>query len=243
MEYTGYGPRTNFLVESGSSSAGKSSIFKGNFILTEDVRGPGQEFFLDTDNNRDILSQFAKSDLKRFAIEISAASALTDILSISDVFGQNARNYGIVGNTDNPDKYRLQFIDHQPNPGNGLFSTLREEEKVAYSPRESLPKKYGLRKLTPLTDLAIESKGGEFTKKAIQNEVYEKLFNQQENQGTLLENAIKQAREDVVKLTISASINFVDNAVIDYLDKYIEKINRNIETYQKSVEKFSQPER
>ncbi len=241
MEYTGYGPKTNFLVEPGSSSAGQSSIFKGNFILTEDVCGPSQEFFLDVEDNKDTLTEFAQHDRKKFAIEISSAAALTDILSIADVFGQNAKNYGVVGNPNNLKDYRLQFIDHQPNPGNGLFSTFREEEKLAYSPRESLPRKY-INKLTPLTELALESRVGEFAKRAIQEEVHEKLFCQQDDQSTLLESAIRRAKEDVMSLVEKANINFVDNAVADHLDKYIEKIHGNIETYKKSIGKTSQAE-
>jgi hypothetical protein len=246
MEYTGFGPKTNFLIEAGSSSKGKSSIYKGNFILTEDVCQLGQEFFLDLEENRTQLTNFAIADSKKFAVEISAAVALTDILSVTDVFGKNVQNYGVVGNANNPSDYKIQFVDHQPDLGNGLFSTLKEEEKLLYSPRESLPKKYptkvdNTKELTPLAELALKSKGGEFVKKAIQDEVYERIFMEQKNKNNIpLEKAIDMAYEDVKKIINVAGVNFVNNAVVNYLDKYIEKIKNNTKTYYISVGKSSQ---
>ena len=56
------------------------------------------------------------------------------------------------------------------------------------------------------------------------------------------EKAIRRARKDVISLVSGASTNFVDHAV-DHLDKYIAKIQGNIETYQKSVWKVPQEEK
>jgi hypothetical protein len=186
--------------------------------------------------------QFARHDQRKFAVEMSAAAALTDVLSVADVFGQNAKNYGIVGDPGNPGEYRLQFVDHQPNPGNGLFSTLEEGERLAYSPRESLPKKFGERSLTPLTELAFQSRSGEFVKRAIQDEVHGKLFVQQEGEHDTLENSIRRAKDDVARLVASAPVNFADDAM-PILESYIAKIQDNIVTYKRSVGKATPEER
>jgi hypothetical protein len=102
-----------------------------------------------------------------------------------------------------------------------------------------LPKKFGDRKLTPLAELALESRDSEFVKRAIQDEVYETLFHQREGHDTLLESAIRRARDDVRSIITSADIHFIDNAT-DHLDAYIGKIQKTIEIYLSSVGKTFQ---
>jgi hypothetical protein len=237
MEYVNYGPKTVFLIEEGLSSAGKSSIFQGNFILTEDVRVNKKEFFMDIEENNDEIRKFFEHDNKKFAVEISAAVALTDILSISDVFGHNPKNYGIVGDPDDPSEFSLQFVDHQPNEGNGLFSVFDEKQILNYSPRESLLRHDRSRESSPLSRLALESRCGDFVKSSIQEDVYQRLFHEQNDGMLLLESAILRAESDVMELVVSTNINFVENAADNYLKKYVKKIETNIEIYRKSIGK------
>jgi hypothetical protein len=220
MQYLGLGPEAEFLFEP------NSSIFyydcENNFILTRDVRGAGQEFFLDIEENKTNLTKLAVGDgsdaaTRKFAVEISAAAALVDILSITDVFGKNGRNYGLVASTT-PDatkqsEYKFQFIDYWPSE-NGLFTRLKESEKQTYSPRNSLFKKHpskanGSKNLSPLTELALatrKSSNSGFAKAEIQDDVYQRLFRAQSNGKTLLEDAISQARDDVVQLILGSQI-------------------------------------
>lgn len=124
MQYLDYGPTTEFLVKLGSSSGGHVGIYTGNFILTKDVATDGRKFFLDKTENEPYFRACAGSlggdgssgggvSSTKFAVEISAAAALVDILSLTDVFGENPCNYGIVGNPEQPSEYKLQFVDCQ----------------------------------------------------------------------------------------------------------------------------------
>ena len=143
LEYTGFGPECWFLMKNASTSHG--TICKGNFILTRNLgKGEGVNFLLDNEENKKIFGNIF-SNSKKFAIEISAAAAINDIFSLWDTFA-NSGNYGIIfynNSLENLIKsiaineqkdeskkiditeiedYKLMFIDHLPNAGNGILS-------------------------------------------------------------------------------------------------------------------------
>jgi hypothetical protein len=232
MEYVGYGPKAKFLVHSGSSTGGSVGIYKGNFILTEDVAVDGQEFFLDKEKHEGNMKIFADHNPREFAIEVSAASLLTDIFSVYDAFGQNTGNYGIVGDPTGPSKYRLQFVDHQARPENESF-LLNPDDRLSYSPRLSFFRKadqFHNKQLPPLARLALQGKSHGITKESIRGEVCQRLFCEQDNGQSMLENAISQARNDVETLVLDAETNFMANPM-EKLDAYIAKIHEKIAAY------------
>ena len=117
-------------MKTGSSSYG--TISRGNFILTKNL-GKAEEthFLLDNEENKEIFKQIF-SNSKKFAIEISAAAAINDIIALWDTF-KNSGNYGVVFYKNSLKKllenkdsysveYRIMFIDHLPNANNGILS-------------------------------------------------------------------------------------------------------------------------
>ena len=102
---------------------------------------------MDNKKNNELFEQIF-SNSKKFAIEISAAAAINDIITLWDTFA-NSGNYGVVfynnslenlikskkadkqiGESEKIDvteieDYKIMFIDHLPNAGNGILSQLR----------------------------------------------------------------------------------------------------------------------
>ena len=62
------------------------NIYKRNFILTRSLgKGEGVNFLLDNKENKEIFGKIL-SNSKKFAIEISAAVAINDIVAMWDTF-------------------------------------------------------------------------------------------------------------------------------------------------------------
>lgn len=221
MEYTGFGPRTSFLFGRFSSVAGRSSISSGNFIMTEDLNQNGDNLFLDTEENNEELQAALRDN--GFTVDLSAASALSDILSLTDTFGRNGRNYGLLTKADG--SHTIKFVDHLPNANNGLFS-LTSFDPAQYSPRDHLQKKsnqLSSEKYSAFKDM--RSNRETFAKVLIERDVEKRLES--------LPQAIDCAIADVRTLIAECSENFVDNAE-SRLSGYCDKIQRNITTYSKT---------
>jgi hypothetical protein len=229
MEYMSFGPRTNFLFGRYSSAAGKSSISRGNYIMTEDLNQDGNRLLLDTEENY-VAFQEAMTDQK-FAVELSAASALNDILSLTDTFGRNTRNYGLLVRPDGGKT--IQFVDHLPNANNGLFS-LMSFDPTQYSPREALQKRSS--QLRPEEHSAfkdLSSSRSAFQKIIIEKEVKDRLFG--------LDEAVQRASTDVARLMERYNENFVEGSDAR-MGSYLEKIARNKVTYEKTLGQQQQEE-
>jgi hypothetical protein len=151
-----------------SASSSHGTIFSGNFILTRNLgNGEGVNFLLDDEENKELLGKIL-SNSKKFAIEISAAAAINDIVALWDTF-KNSGYYGIVfynnslenlvgriaddeenniksNDISEMEDYKIVFIDHLANAGNGIISQLysykvksdKRYNSTTYSPRESL---------------------------------------------------------------------------------------------------------
>ena len=87
LEHSGFGPKTWFLIKSGSSAAGFSSIYKGNYIMTEDVGGQDCVFLRDLESeiNEELFNSISKDN--KYASLISLAASINQILSLADTLG------------------------------------------------------------------------------------------------------------------------------------------------------------
>ena len=127
----------------GSSSYGDTC--GGNFILTRNVgKGEGVKFLLDKEENKEVFEAIL-SNSEKFAVEISAAAAINDIVALWDTF-KNSGNYGVVFYNNSfvnlaksieenkqleeskkidiskIEDYKIIFIDHLPKGRNGILS-------------------------------------------------------------------------------------------------------------------------
>lgn len=222
MEYMNFGPKTNFLFGKYSSAAGRSSVSRGNYIMTEDLNQNGDHLLLDLEENKEAFEQ-ALTD-RGFTVELSAASALNDILSLTDTFGRNTRNYGLVERSDG--SKTIQFVDHLPNANNGLFS-LMDFNPATYSPRDSLQKRSNLFKADEHSAFKqLEPNRSSFQRLIVQRDVDSRL--------APLSDAIARAESDVRGLMRNYSENFVEGADVR-MSSYMEKITRNRATYEKTL--------
>ena len=222
MEYTKFGPKTSFLFGRFSSAGGRSSISRGNFIMTEDLNQHGDTLLLDTECNYDEFQDALRD--RNFTIDLSAASALSDILSLADALGRNGHNYGLLIKADGT--RTLQFVDHLPNANNGLFS-LSSFDPAQYSPREYLQRRcnqLSSEEYSAFQDLRSNREA--FERASIESEVAERLAN--------LPQAIEHATNDIKTLLIECQDNFVDDVEIK-LSGYLSKIYKNITVYSQTL--------
>ena len=227
MEYMNFGPKTNFLFGRYSSAASRSSVSRGNYIMTEDLNQNGDRLLLDLEENKEAFER-ALTD-RDFTVELSAASALNDILSLTDTFGRNTRNYGLVERNDG--SKTIQFVDHLSNANNGLFS-LMGFDPATYSPRDSLQKRSNLFKADEHSAFKqLEPNRSSFHRLIVQRDVDSRL--------APLSDAITRAESDVRLLMRNYSENFVDGADVR-MTSYMEKITRNRATYEKTLPQTGQ---
>lgn len=234
-----------------NSSYSYGSICRGNFILTKNLgKGEGINFLLDNEENQELFEEiFSKS--KNFAVEISAAASINDILALWDTFN-NSGNYGVVFHNNSIEKllnnkdldvkdYNLVFIDHLPNACNGILSRLysyklKIDERyhtTKYSPRESLIH-YNQVKPNKFIQLAQHSKEAGFSKDKIIKDVYKRLNSSDEandQQWDKFKAALEKAKKDVTNI-IDRNINnfYSDNekTALDILEDYYNKILSNL---------------
>lgn len=236
LEYIELGPEVKFLIQLGSSSQGNlSSIITGNYIMTKSVPYDKEyDFFLDDEDCSDLIKTI--SNQKEFASMMSSSIVVCDILSAYDVFGYNPYNYGITTNKNFTD-YNLKIIDHLPDANNGIFTNLFYNKELSYSPRLKLYEKITgnnqIKKDNPIIKAAIESRKI-YSKKEIEKDVSEKI------EKLLKTDVVNSAFKDIEKLIEIYSVNFVKNG-LGLLKIYKEKIFRNIETYNKTLDYYPDP--
>ena len=251
LEYTGFGPECWFLMKAASSSFG--TISRGNFILTRNLgKGESINFLLDNEENKELFEEIF-SNSKNFAIEISAAASINDIVALWDTF-KNSGNYGVIfrnnslenllSNKESDIKdYSLVFIDHLPNAGNGILSQLhsyklRADERYSttkYSPRESLIDSHQVNP-NKFIELAKNSKKIGFSKDKIIKDVYQRFGNNEvdDQQWDKFKAALKKAKEDVTTIIKEYRVNFYsseEKTAFDILEDYYNKILSNLEIF------------
>jgi hypothetical protein len=255
LDLVGYGPKCWFLLKSSSSSMGTMS--GGNFILTKNLSKEGVNFLLDKEENKKLFEQ-ALLDMRKFAIEFSAAAAINDILALRDTF-KNPGNYGLVFyensvlyNAEDKDQqecdeetkitktenYKIFFIDHLPNASNGILAELNsyknrsdlEYNSKQYSPRESVISS-NMSNPSALIKLAKGSKDHGVSKTAIINDVLYKLYN---NSDEILKKQLNEAKECITYLINQHRDNFCSEetkTAFDILENYYQKILSNLEIF------------
>ena len=137
LEYLGFGPETECLIQKFSSSQGSKT--KGNYIATKDVsvidkeNELEKEFFRDGDKND--LAYYEAMKSKDFLVELFSLASLNSILRLRDTFGDNTGNYGIIKTMmkDESIKYEPILIYHLPCTSNGIIDK-------SYSPGRFLAK-------------------------------------------------------------------------------------------------------
>jgi len=259
LEYTGFGPECWFLMKAASSSYG--TVSRGNFILTKNLgKGEGINFLLDNEENQELFEELF-SNSKNFAIEISAAASINDIVALWDTF-KNSGNYGVVFHNNSLEKlltnkdleekdYNLVFIDHLPNAGNGILSQLysyklKIDERyntTKYSPRESLISSHQ-EKPNKFIELAKNSKESGFSKDKIIKDVYQRFSDNEadDQQWYKFKAALKKAKEDVMTIIKEYAVNFYSNkekTAFDILEDYYNKISSNLEIFDEKYKEIS----
>ena len=225
MEYTSFGPEAKFLFGKYSSSGGCSSSYKGNYIMTKSLNEKDKNFLIDSEENQQEFKKALQNE--DFSVDLSTASILNDLLSLTDTFGRNTRNYGLlIDNSKQKTGYSLKFVDHLPNANNGLFS-LSDFKPELYSPREVIQNKSNqldaekhsvFKDLTDNRDL--------FKKVILDKKVNEKLSNFKE--------IINKAQENIKDLIKQHPENFIEKAD-DVLNSYFNKIEKNLEVYKRTA--------
>jgi len=258
LEYTGFGPECWFLMKAASSSYG--TISRGNFILTKNLgKGEGINFLLDNEENQELFEEIF-SNSKNFAIEISAAASINDIVALWDTF-KNSGNYGVVfrnnslenllsNKESNIKDHSLVFIDHLPNAGNGILAQLhsyklRADERYSttkYSPRESLIDSHQV-KPNKFIELARNSKKIGFSKDKIIKDVYQRFSDNEatDQQWDKFKAALKKAKEDVMTIIKEYAVNFYSNkekTAFDILEDYYNKILSNLEIFDEKYKEI-----
>lgn len=122
LEYLGLGPKTYFIVKDVTASY-KGSVARGSYVITEEVEG----IRIDNETNRPYFEAFMSSANGEDAVELSRASLVADLLSLTDIFESNTRNYGLV-----PRKGGNHL-----QGSNGIFPCIHrnETELGSFSPR------------------------------------------------------------------------------------------------------------
>ena len=225
MEYSGFGPEAEFLFGKYSSSGGCSSSYTGNYIMTKSLNEKDKNFLIDNEENQQEFKKALQNE--DFSVDLSTASILNDLLSLTDTFGRNTRNYGLlIDNSKQKTEYSLKFVDHLPNANNGLFS-LSDFKPELYSPREVIQKKSNqldtenysaFKNLTDNRDL--------FKKVILDKKVNENLSNFKE--------IINKAQENIKDLIKQHPENFIEKAD-DVLNSYFNKIEKNLEVYKRTA--------
>lgn len=244
LEYLDFGPKVHFLLQENASGSiyiySPSVIAHGNYIMTDEV----PNLLLDTDEmaqstiNIKEYEQFIKSNMKLDAIELSLASLIKDLLSLSDVYPNNGQNYGLYKRNG---MYKFVFIDHIPG-SNGIFSGVQfEKDKIKnYSPRTQMElfnkdKSYG-----NLTDLSENH--NMWNKYSLTKEVNERIFIGIGYNSVPINDAIQEAQDYILEIINKYPNNFAtfyteNNKEINsetVLRCYVNKIKSNIENYQRT---------
>ncbi|EKE00827.1 MAG: hypothetical protein ACD_21C00267G0002 [uncultured bacterium] len=245
LEYLGYGPETDCLMQSFSTSGGSTA--KGNYIVTKDVATihPDErvsvlkkEFFRDSDDNIDAYKQAMEST--EFLENLFALASLNSILRLQDTFGDNTGNYGIIETTmkDGIIKYEPVLIDHLHCTSNGMIN-------ADYSPGRFIEFRLGLRANQERESCirhAISEFGatGGFSSRDRQlvASVRAKVM-RGKKETSAFDTAIRDAREYVLKKIAENNACFTDDydqhgnpmSAEQLLDWHIKVVERNYKTF------------
>lgn len=231
LEYLGLGPKTHFIVRDVTSSY-RGSIARGSYIITEEVEG----IRIDNETNRPYFEAFMNSTNRDDAIELSRASLVADLLSLTDIFESNTRNYGLVSREDGN---RIIFVDHLPG-SNGIFSCIdqNEAELGSFSPRQRIGERFGLTRAKDSGLKGVPSYlgdgvgAGSWAKRSLANEVIGSVFEGSDDRLPI-NAALDRANIDVSDLIRRNENSFTESAP-ELLGRYVSKIQSNIETCQKT---------
>jgi hypothetical protein len=230
FEGKAFAPKTYFLIEHDIDDEGNLDAYKENYIMTEDVTKKGSRFILAADLSEECDIEKLIST-KAFAIEISAALLMDSLLSLSDTFGANNKNFGLVFN-DRKKTYAIQLIDHMPNANNGPFSIMKiyQEEKNNYSPRTL----FSGRKRKTFFSLAAATSCQQVSQDLIRQAVDERVFDEKKGCYDDFATTLNDAEARILQLITDYRANFVTNAA-KKLKQYCDKIRDNVAVYEETT--------
>ena len=172
-----------------------------------------------------------------FLLELLAFVVLSDIALIYDSVGSNAKNHGMLkvltplpADYENEEKkmqeknvyFKFKSIDHLPEGNNLIFPPFKP-----YFPSKSLANKLSV----PNYEGAMKG----ICKEGIPSQVAADDIKQRLIEGVKphsFESAVKTAQADIENLIASVyGVVFVEEAK-EKLEKYVQKINLNFETYK-----------
>jgi len=161
LEYMQVGPATDFLIL--QYSIGHGTAIRGNFIATDDLNTAGWTFYLDSSEHVDLFLR-ALSTSFIANVELSVLATVNDVLLLSDTFGQNPGNYGLLHRTDanGSDEYRFMAVDHMPFTNNATFPPYRFTQGEVYSPRASVQKRIDIAPVQMDGEVALHRQRGLF---------------------------------------------------------------------------------
>ncbi len=230
MEYMQLGPVTQFLIH--QYSIGHGTAIHGNFIATDDLNTAGWTFYLDSSEHVDLFSR-ALSTSMIANVELSALSTINDVLLLSDTFGQNPGNYGLLHRIDanGADEYRFMVVDHLPFTNNATFPPYRFSQGEVYSPRASVQKRIdfaparmdeevALHRQRGLSHAPVELGRAAYPREQIDRAVYARLA------GLL--DAVRRSLDDVMEVIDAHERSFCAGAR-DRVNDYVRVIQMNIE--------------
>ncbi len=231
LEYLGLGPKTHFIVRDVTASY-RGSVARGSYIITEEVEG----IRIDNETNRPYFEAFMRSSNREDAIELSRASLVADLLSLTDIFESNTRNYGLVSREDGN---RIIFVDHLPG-SNGIFSCINhnETELGSFSPRQRIGERFGLARAKDSGLKGVPSYLGDeagvrsWAKRSLAADVIGSVFGGSGDRLPINE-ALGRANADVLDLIRRNENSFTESAP-ELLGRYEAKIQSNIQTCQKT---------
>lgn len=165
------------------------------------------------------------------AIELSRASLVADLLSLTDIFESNTRNYDLVSREDGN---RIVFVDHLPG-SNGIFSCIdqNEAELRSFSRRQRIGERFGLTRAKDSGLKGVPSYlgdgvgAGSWTKRSLASEVIGSVFEESSDRLTI------NAALHVLDLIRRNENSFTESAP-ELLGSYEAKIQSNIQTCQKT---------
>lgn len=229
LEYVSFGPRTYFLLTSRTNELLDGC--KESYIMTEDVAAQGGIFITESYLNEESkITELIPT--KQFAIALSSASLINDLLSLRDTFGGNSNNFGILFN-EAKDHASVQFVDHLPCKSNPFFSIIKlyDEDLLSYSPRKRMADR--TLHISFFVEAAKISK-----EKIVQNEIRDAvdqrvLGETKSRQHKSLTTALQTAKDDILRLIQKHNFLFMANAEKE-LNEYCEMIRENISLYRKT---------
>ncbi len=244
LEYTHFGPKTEFILKSFSTSRTGAQIC---YISTRDVEYSKTDFkkkTFTTDNPDDYTSDIIeeKEDLweqslndENFRVNLLALSMLDDVFLLNDSFRTNPSNYGTLLITDGHHiRYKPKLIDHLPDCKNIAFSypsISHAIQSLKDKLRINMERRIRSKKRPPIFFTLFQKREADgqdyFVESDSQRACVRLLQGKLGREASDILSAIEHAKADIYVLVGHFPDSFVDDAKA-MLEEYCNRANVNI---------------